>query len=213
LLNLGSNNTQVLENVAFNTAGHCFVLEDGIEFGNVFIRNLGLVTRKPAVLIPNIPSAMNGKETDDMVSTFWITNLRNTFIGNVAAGSEDTGFWFELLKRGIYKDVYQFDQFRQDLLLFQDNTAHSNMVSGIDYVLTSIHSLLKTSRYYICCTSVCSNKTTGRIPDVSTIFLSTEPSQAHAFKIVSEPRYGGFLPRCEKHHNRRQFVLGQCCGH
>lgn len=34
-------------------------------------------------------------ETDDEPATFWLTNPVNTWEGNVAAGSERSGFWFE----------------------------------------------------------------------------------------------------------------------
>ncbi|MEI9889803.1 MAG: G8 domain-containing protein [Caulobacteraceae bacterium] len=35
----GTNNLRVENNVTFNTVGHCFFLEDGIEHGNEFIKN------------------------------------------------------------------------------------------------------------------------------------------------------------------------------
>ncbi|CAI5515198.1 unnamed protein product [Closterium sp. Naga37s-1] len=82
-------NLTVEENVAFNTRGHCFMVEEGGEQGNSFIRNLGVWTRPVKVKI-------SSDETDDEPSTFWITNPNNNYIGNVAAGSEDTGFWLEL---------------------------------------------------------------------------------------------------------------------
>ncbi|CAI6007157.1 unnamed protein product [Closterium sp. NIES-64] len=82
-------NLTVEENVAFNTRGHCFMVEEGGEQGNSFIRNVGIWTRPVKVKI-------SSEETDDEPSTFWITNANNNYIGNVAAGSEDTGFWLEL---------------------------------------------------------------------------------------------------------------------
>ena len=36
----GTWNSVVQDNVGFNTAGHCFMVEDGIEYGNMFRRNL-----------------------------------------------------------------------------------------------------------------------------------------------------------------------------
>ncbi|CAI5510161.1 unnamed protein product [Closterium sp. Naga37s-1] len=85
-------NLTVEENVAFNTRGHCFMVEEGGEQGNSFIRNLGIWTRPVEVKISD-------EETDDMPSTFWITNANNNYLGNVVAGSEDTGFWIELRDR------------------------------------------------------------------------------------------------------------------
>jgi hypothetical protein len=43
----GTDKLLVQENVAFDTKGHCFMLEDGIETGNKFIRNLGVLTGVP----------------------------------------------------------------------------------------------------------------------------------------------------------------------
>ena len=49
----GTNNLQVENNVTYNTVGHCFFLEDGIETGNQYIRNLAIQTKchtsKPCV--------------------------------------------------------------------------------------------------------------------------------------------------------------------
>jgi cell migration-inducing and hyaluronan-binding protein len=41
----GTDNVRVENNVTFNTVGHCFFLEDGIETGNQFVRNLGIQTK------------------------------------------------------------------------------------------------------------------------------------------------------------------------
>jgi hypothetical protein len=123
----GTDNLQVVENVAFNTKGHCFMLEDGIETGNEFIRNLGAYTAIPKTIIPNLGA--NGVETDNAPATFWITNPTNTWIGNVAAGSESSGFWFELKKRGTRATRFpNIDPKTDNLTLFQDNVAHSNAV-------------------------------------------------------------------------------------
>ncbi len=41
----GTNNLRVENNVTYNTVGHCFFVEDGIEHGNEFVRNLGIQTK------------------------------------------------------------------------------------------------------------------------------------------------------------------------
>jgi hypothetical protein len=123
----GTDNLRIEENVAFNTKGHCFMLEDGIETGNEFIRNLGAFTAIQRTIIPNLGA--NGVETDNAPSTFWITNPTNTWVGNVAAGSERSGFWFELKKRGSRATRFpNLDPMHDSLTLFQDNVAHSNAV-------------------------------------------------------------------------------------
>ena len=110
-------------------------MEDGIETGNQFIRNLGAQTGIPAVIIPNL--GPNGVETDSDPSTFWITNPTNTWIGNVAAGSESSGFWFELRLRGTRaNDNPNLDPKHAALTLFQDNVAHSCF--GVRSLLSAI---------------------------------------------------------------------------
>ncbi|HEY1303584.1 MAG TPA: G8 domain-containing protein [Vicinamibacterales bacterium] len=110
----GTNNLQVENNVTYNTVGHCFFLEDGIETGNQYIRNLAIQTKchtskpcDPTNLAPfgSSSDGLNFKTTgqdskdvlipsDNTVSSFWITNPDNTYRDNVAAGSDATGFWF-----------------------------------------------------------------------------------------------------------------------
>src|SRR6187401_3057271 len=41
----GTNFLRVENNVTFNTVGHCFFLEDGIEHGNEFVHNLAIMTK------------------------------------------------------------------------------------------------------------------------------------------------------------------------
>ena len=111
----------MVENVAFDTKGHCYFTEDGIETGNSFLRNIGVYTRDPDVMISN-------DETDNTPSTFWITNPTNTWLGNVAAGSEDSGFWWEMLKRGARANDPEYidiDSEFDDLILFAENVVHS----------------------------------------------------------------------------------------
>ena len=49
----GTNYLRVENNVTYNTVGHCFFLEDGVEHGNQFVHNLGILTKchpsKPCV--------------------------------------------------------------------------------------------------------------------------------------------------------------------
>ena len=71
----GTANTVVESNACYNTFGHAFYLEDGIETGNVLKTNL-MVKNK----------ATGGKGTvcsdDNNPAAFWITNPNNSFIGN-----------------------------------------------------------------------------------------------------------------------------------
>ena len=109
----GTNFVQVENNVTYNTVGHCFFMEDGIEHGNEYVHNLAIQTKchtskpcDPTNLAPFGATAgtnfnltgQNAKDvlipSDNTASTFWITNPDNTYRDNVAAGSDSTGFWF-----------------------------------------------------------------------------------------------------------------------
>ncbi|KAL7555749.1 hypothetical protein ACA910_013059 [Epithemia clementina (nom. ined.)] len=126
----GTNNVRVEDNVVFDTKGHAIILEDGIETGNEFFRNLGAFTRAVEVVIPN--NGLNGDETDAAPATFWMSNPSNSWIGNVAAGSESSGFWFELRLRGAMASVFAGSDPRSlPLRKFEGNVAHSNGDRGL----------------------------------------------------------------------------------
>lgn len=63
-----------------------------------------------------------------VISRFVFSNPTNYFVDNVAAGSEDSGFWFETYMRGdresMYKDL--IDPKSEPLGSFRGNVAHSN---------------------------------------------------------------------------------------
>jgi cell migration-inducing and hyaluronan-binding protein len=108
----GTNYLDVENNVTYNTIGHCFFLEDGVEHDNQFVHNLGILTKchPDAPCVPTNLAAsgesragangQNAKDilipSDNTASTFWITNPDNIYRDNVAAGSDATGFWMSL---------------------------------------------------------------------------------------------------------------------
>ncbi|MXP41132.1 transmembrane domain-containing protein [Altererythrobacter soli] len=140
----GTNNVRVENNVTFNTVGHCFFLEDAVETGNQFVRNLGIMTKCHPTLPcepTNLVLAHQGTDgqkskhvlipSDNTVSTFWITNPDNIYRDNVAAGSDQIGFWMAFPEHPIG----QFEGTeisaktwpgRTKLREFSGNTAHSN---------------------------------------------------------------------------------------
>jgi hypothetical protein len=149
----GTNDLRVENNVTYNAVGHCFFLEDGIEHGNEFVRNLAIQTKchptKKCVpvnlaangeLVGENPGAIrqssfSGKDTllpsDNTVTAYWITNPDNSFIDNVAAGSDENGFWFSLPMhpQGAFKgsDTAKATWPRRTpLRAFRGNVAHSN---------------------------------------------------------------------------------------
>lgn len=140
----GTNNLRVENNVTFNTVGHCFFMEDGIETGNQFVRNLGIQTKchptlpcEPTnlTLAHQTTAGQKAKHilipSDNTVSTFWITNPDNIYRDNVAAGSDQIGFWMAFPQHPtgqfegteISKNTWPG---RTKLREFSGNTAHSN---------------------------------------------------------------------------------------
>jgi cell migration-inducing and hyaluronan-binding protein len=149
----GTNDLRIENNVTYNTVGHCFFMEDGIETGNEFISNLAIQTKchptmecVPTNLASNgeidvensgalRQTSFSGEHTllpsDNTVSSFWITNPDNSYIDNVAAGSDETGFWFSLPvhPQGAFlgsEDSLNTWPRRTPLRAFRGNVAHSN---------------------------------------------------------------------------------------
>jgi hypothetical protein len=147
----GTNDVLVEDNIAYDTAGHCFVLQDGMESGNIFRRNLGALTRKVDVVIPN--NGSSGGESDDLPSTYFITNPSNTWEANVGAGSEGNAFGIVLQNsvKGLYGSEYAtLDPSSLPLTLFKDNVAHSNRVVS-PYKPLSIHLGSNVAHIYLFC--------------------------------------------------------------
>src|SRR5690606_30404290 len=150
----GTHNLRVENNVTYNNVGHCFVLEDGIETGNRFVKNLAIQTKchtsKPCVPTnlaaagesPNYDGRQavrqNGQQSPDVllpsdntVASFWITNPDNSFRDNVAAGSDANGFWMSLPEHpnGQFLGTEISQQTwprRTHFREFKGNVAHSN---------------------------------------------------------------------------------------
>jgi cell migration-inducing and hyaluronan-binding protein len=147
----GTNNLRVENNVTFNTVGHCFFLEDAVETGNQFVHNLAIMTKchpdgKPCVPTNLGPAGSGGGPgsgaagqssgdvlipSDNTASAFWITNPDNIYRDNVAAGSEQTGFWFALPEHptGAHEAKEGSANIwprRTAVREFSGNTAHSN---------------------------------------------------------------------------------------
>jgi len=98
----------VEENVALDAYGHCYFLEDGIEIENVFRKNFGLGIKKMPK--SKLLDAQSGKEeSDHRASVYWISNPQNHFYNNIAAGSEEFGFWIEARDDQSTLNLYEFD--------------------------------------------------------------------------------------------------------
>ena len=150
----GTNYVQVENNVTYNTVGHCFFMEDGIEHGNEYVHNLAIQTKchtsKPC-MPTNLAAAgenpnygdrqavrQNGQQSkevllpsDNTAASYWITNPDNTYRDNVAAGSDSNGFWMSLAEHpnGAFADSDTSKAVwprRTPFREFKGNVAHSN---------------------------------------------------------------------------------------
>jgi len=146
-----SNNVVVEGNVAFDTKGHCFVVETGMESGNVFKSNLGAFTQKVHQTMPQ--AGISGKETDDIPAVFWAGSPSNYWIENVAAGSEGYGYWLELRQnpRGPHADNFARSPAQTELTQFSGNSAHSMQLESLKVTgyLPTKTSLIENFRSYL----------------------------------------------------------------
>ena len=147
----GTNDVRVENNVTFNTVGHCFFLEDAVEHGNQFVHNLAILTKCHPDGKPCEPTNLGPFKTEDgknfnlagqdakdilipsdnTASSFWITNPDNIYRDNVAAGSEETGFWLALPEHptGAFLGKEGSENIwprRTRVREFKGNIAHSN---------------------------------------------------------------------------------------
>ena len=112
----GSHAALVADNVCFDHVGHGYFLEDGSETRNQLVHNLGLGTRAGSVL-----------PTDLRPATFWITNPDNVVRGNVAAGSQQFGFWLLLSEHPTgHSGTMTIHPNKVPLRQFRANVAHSS---------------------------------------------------------------------------------------
>src|SRR5690606_23806713 len=101
----GTNAVFLHGNAAYDTFGHCYFLEDGVERGNLLEGNLGMMARRPPADV-----ALLGSDTSHPgPGIFWITNPANDFVDNVAASSEGTGFWYGLPEHPTGPSFFNFD--------------------------------------------------------------------------------------------------------
>lgn len=93
----GTANAEVQQNVCYETFGHAFYLEDGIETGNVFEKNLVASIRPGGSLCSDWQVASGPRSNLQLgPSGFWITNPNNSFIENHVVDA-NTGYWFTFL--------------------------------------------------------------------------------------------------------------------
>jgi hypothetical protein len=123
----GTNNVKVTGNVAYNTAGHCYVLEQGSERGNLFDGNFGALQTAPTSIIT--------AATDSNPATFYIAAPDNSFTNNIAAGSYGHGWWINApmaVNGDSAPDNVGYSPANVPLKVFEGNVAHSNRFYGLN---------------------------------------------------------------------------------
>ncbi|XP_060069788.1 cell surface hyaluronidase-like [Ylistrum balloti] len=116
----GTHGLVLMDNVAYESLGHCYFLEDGGEKRTLFDGNLGASTREGLLI-----------SSDSEPTTFWITNPITTLRNNVAAGSQAKGYWYLYpdLPMGLSatKGFMQREEAKYTAITeFYNNIAHSN---------------------------------------------------------------------------------------
>lgn len=124
-----THDLKISKNVAYNTHGHCYMTEDGIETGNHFIGNIAMSVN-PA--LRTIPVSFGDSPTDAQASGFWFAGPNNHVIDNVVAGAFNTGYWFESFSYvGGESFTYKLpgydgmDMKKESFGEFKNNVAHS----------------------------------------------------------------------------------------
>ncbi len=139
----GTNYATVENNVCFDHLGHGFFFEQGNEVKNVMRGNLGMLSRR----VPSGKGLLDSDTRSDQAvrfaapATYWVTHPDNEVVGNVASGSEGSGFWMSFSQGircgtaagdfacdGPVKGANNVFPARGDTLRFDENIAHSAVV-------------------------------------------------------------------------------------
>ncbi len=141
----GTHNVLIQDVVLHDIHGHGFFMEDGVETGNQYrgniafgIHQVGRTTSGTPQPNPNDPFVVDthdhvGQNNSRFLSSaaYWITNPDNTWVGNISAGGQGTGFWFILPGSaiGVSASDPQYSNVRPDrinLRQFDFNSSHSS---------------------------------------------------------------------------------------
>ncbi|XP_043967046.1 cell surface hyaluronidase [Gambusia affinis] len=164
-----TNGLLVKDTVGYDTLGHCFFLEDGIEQRNTLYHNLGLLTQ-PGTLLPTDRNETLCTSIRDRVykgytpspsteckavSTFWIANPNNNLISNAAAGSQDAGIWLVFHSSSTGDSHGLVPETKAELTplgIFYNNRVHSNFKAGlfIDKGVKTTNASAADPREYLC---------------------------------------------------------------
>jgi hypothetical protein len=133
----GTSYVNVENNFFYDHIGHGVFLEDGSERYNTIKNNVVLLTKRPIKGQELTPSDNELNQLQNRTpSSYWITNPNNIFEGNVAAGTQGTGYWFALPRSPMGDSANDsrftgIEPYKEPLGLFKNNKAHSCM-NGFD---------------------------------------------------------------------------------
>jgi hypothetical protein len=129
----GTSHATISDNVAFDVAGNCFYLEDGVEEDNVIDHNLAAFVH--VIGTPAAGGQRDGtlhKQAYDLIEPadaaaagFYFPNAYNIITNNAASGGW-AGFNFPLLPRPMNQSTSTFSPLQRPTKLFYGNSAHSS---------------------------------------------------------------------------------------
>ncbi|XP_052771166.1 cell surface hyaluronidase-like [Mya arenaria] len=140
----GTNGVEISDNACVRHMGHGYFLEDGGEENNVFDGNLAVNTMKGTGNIEPVDLTRP--------AAFWMTNPKNYFRNNVAAGGQGNGIWFLFPDAPLYpssevEGVMGFREAQRTMISeFTNNVAHSQNFMGV-----MIGNILNDDRTTSCC--------------------------------------------------------------
>jgi len=113
---------RIEENVAYDTMGHTFFIEDAAETKNYLYKNLAIQTKRSWSLL----------NTDQTPAAFWITHPDNIIVENHTGGSDRYGYWYDTQEHamGPSFDVNVCPT-KSKIGEFRDNYTHSNGRYGL----------------------------------------------------------------------------------
>ncbi|XP_046581662.1 cell surface hyaluronidase-like [Haliotis rubra] len=144
----GTDGLEVSDNACYDHLGHGYFLEDSVEQYNILDGNIVIGTKHGTHIMTDMKNSWCSKTLAskcNSLSTFWITHFNNYVRNNVAAGSDNAGFWFNYADRPLgpsaarqaeklannQPGVTEFQTRHTPILEFDNNVAHSNYERGL----------------------------------------------------------------------------------
>ncbi|XP_071099719.1 cell surface hyaluronidase CEMIP2-like [Haliotis cracherodii] len=144
----GTDGLEVSDNACYDHLGHGYFLEDSVEQYNILDGNIGIGTKHGTHIMTDMKNNWCDKTlawSCNSLATFWITHFNNYIRNNVAAGSDNAGFWLNYADSPLgpsaarqaeklannQSAVTEFSTRHTPILEFDNNVAHSNHERGL----------------------------------------------------------------------------------